>query len=312
MTLNDADSMTMECALEDVRREFQHGDAVIVDAGQHKGRQGFVVAVQRGGALQIFDSAEPQPGEDIPQYQNFHVHSAHVNFLNERSPLGGQFSPTSGVIQRAAETTASLNTVGRRFEGMFVRVVGNVLKNKAGMVVGDFDSPRHANRLDAARRANPAVAHNFRLSDFRGIIVTVREDKKNTTFTVDIKLLVHYVTNLPLQEAVFLPRTSRFASRLRMPDADERRAQRPATPPQSIETADASWGIDSAYENGRMPGERNGEHRLADDPSAVRAGFEDLHTGSRSITWFRDGQPVLASDSNPVDSKENDLPVTST
>ncbi|KAJ7074859.1 hypothetical protein B0H15DRAFT_956981 [Mycena belliarum] len=190
MTLNDADSTTMECALEDVRREFQHGDAVIVDAGQHKGRQGFVVAVQRGGALQIFDSAEPQPGEDIPQYQNFHVHSAHVNFLNERSPLGGQFSPTSGVIQRAAETTASLNTVGRPFEGMFVRVVGNVLKNKAGMVVGDFDSPRRANRLDAARRANPAVAHNFRLSDFRGIMVTVREDKKNTTFTVNIKLLV--------------------------------------------------------------------------------------------------------------------------
>ncbi|KAJ7075442.1 hypothetical protein B0H15DRAFT_806227 [Mycena belliarum] len=143
-----------------------------------------------GGALQIFDSAEPQPGEDIPQYQNFHVHSAHVNFLNERSPLGGQFSPTSGVIQRAAENNGFTEHCGSTFRGMFVRVVGNVLKNKAGMVVGDFDSPRRANRLDAARRANPAVAHNFRLSDFRGIMVTVREDKKNTTFTVNIKLLV--------------------------------------------------------------------------------------------------------------------------
>lgn len=67
----------------------------------------------------------------------------------------------------------------------------SVLKNKTGVVVGDFDSPKRAARLDAAKLAHPQIASYVNSLDFRGVMVTVKEHMKNSTFTVDIALLVH-------------------------------------------------------------------------------------------------------------------------
>ncbi|KAJ7073367.1 hypothetical protein B0H15DRAFT_806818 [Mycena belliarum] len=303
VTIELNDSTTMECDLIDVRRVFQHGDPVVVDVGEHKSRRGFIVGIHRGGVLQIFDSADlAGSSQDIAQSQNFRVHAAQVNFLNELSPTrSSQFSPTSGVIQRAVETTAILKTVGRRFEGMFVRVVGvkkrstegkhgdhqhkiSVLKNKTGVVVGDFDSPKRAARLDAAKLAHPQIASYVNSLDFRGVMVTVKEHMKNSTFTVDIALLVHDATDLTLPEAVFLPPLKRFASRL------QREAvlpQRPPTPPQAIEDADPNWGVDGKcrnlvkrleFEKGRIQGEENGEWLCS--PSLVKKRIDVVVQGA--------------------------------
>ncbi|KAJ7080150.1 hypothetical protein B0H15DRAFT_953636 [Mycena belliarum] len=301
VTIELKDSTMIECQLMDIRRVFEHGDAVVVDAGQHKGRQGFVVGLHRGGVLQILDSADGPDSsgamQDIVQGRNFRVRSSHVNFINELSPHRSDWSRPSGVIQRAAEAAQSLRSVGRRFEGMFVRVVGaqkktreerefdsrktSALKNKVGIVVGDFDSPERAARLDAAKAKFPKIADSLDFLDFRGIMVTVREDMNNVNFTVDINLLVHDATNWTLPEAVFLPPSRRYASRLQPELESNRPPTRPPTPQPTVGDADLNRSIEAEFEKHRIPGEKNGEWVCS--PSLINRRIDFLIEGASTF-----------------------------
>ncbi|KAJ7075444.1 hypothetical protein B0H15DRAFT_806175 [Mycena belliarum] len=263
VTIELKDSNMIECQLMDIRRVFERGDTVVIDAGQHKGRQGFVVGLHCGGVLQILDltvlRAQTAPTVQALCKTLFPVRSSHVNFINELSPHFSDWSRPSGVIQRAAEAAQSLRSVGRRFERMFVRVVGaqkktreeresdsrktSALKNKVGIVVGDFDSPERAARLDAAKAKFPKIADSFDFLDFRGIMVTVREDMNNVNFTVDSP----FRTNWTLPEAVFLHPSRRYTCRLKL----ELESNRPPTRVSRYSTAE--------FEKHRSLGEKNGE-----------------------------------------------------
>jgi hypothetical protein len=80
--------------------------------------------------------------------------------------------------------------VGRRYEGVEVLVAfDSPFKGMRGVVVGDFDSPGRAARIQKCKQ----------VKDDDGIMVTVQKEHSNARFTLDINKLVHvqYVS-LPL------------------------------------------------------------------------------------------------------------------
>ncbi|KAJ7485470.1 hypothetical protein FB451DRAFT_1392211 [Mycena latifolia] len=85
----------------------------------------------------------------------------------------------------------SLLRVGKRYERIFVKVVGSkhgvsVHKGRRGMVVGDYDSKERSERL---KLQNLKKRWNTR-GDTRGIMVTIR-DATNRQFHVEIEMVVH-------------------------------------------------------------------------------------------------------------------------
>jgi hypothetical protein len=75
--------------------------------------------------------------------------------------------------------------VGRRYEGIEVKVVRQgPFKGTRGIVIGDFDGPGRAKRIQKCK-------HKYQVQDDDGIMVTVQKEGSNEKFTVDIKRLVH-------------------------------------------------------------------------------------------------------------------------
>ncbi|KAJ7774679.1 hypothetical protein B0H14DRAFT_2631892 [Mycena olivaceomarginata] len=87
--------------------------------------------------------------------------------------------------------------VGRRFEGVEVLVAWKgPFKGTRGVVVGDFDGPGRAKRMQKCKD---------KVQDDDGIIVTVQKEGSNAKFTVDIKKLVHVHTRVALSKTYALP-----------------------------------------------------------------------------------------------------------
>ncbi|KAJ7440021.1 hypothetical protein FB451DRAFT_1191809 [Mycena latifolia] len=152
----------------------------------------------------------------------------------------------------------SLEHVGKRFEGICVRVVGTTgrshFKGKVGMVLGDFDSPERAHRLQAQKLDQRKHIRG----DTDGIQVTVNEEITNAKFTVPIDQLVHDATGLPLAQAKYLPNSILFGARQVVAPAPPPRAP---TPPHEQPLEDPAWVIDERdrFESFRLPGETTGE-----------------------------------------------------
>ncbi|KAJ7076929.1 hypothetical protein C8R44DRAFT_755362 [Mycena epipterygia] len=90
--------------------------------------------------------------------------------------------------------------VSRRYEGMEVLVAWQgPLKGTRGVVVGDFDSPDRAARIQKCKR-------KYQVEDDDGIMVTVQKEASNARFTLNIKKLVHVHTRMPLSKTKALPR----------------------------------------------------------------------------------------------------------
>ncbi|KAJ7084730.1 hypothetical protein C8R44DRAFT_753132 [Mycena epipterygia] len=85
--------------------------------------------------------------------------------------------------------------VGRRYEGMEVLVAWQgPLKGTRGVVVGDFDSPDRAARIQKCKR-------KYQVEDDDGIMVTVQKEASNARFTLNIKKLVHVQQTLKYSNA---------------------------------------------------------------------------------------------------------------
>ncbi|KAF8180491.1 hypothetical protein K438DRAFT_1768399 [Mycena galopus ATCC 62051] len=87
--------------------------------------------------------------------------------------------------------------VGRRYEGKEVLVTGQgPFKGTRGVVVGDFDGPERATRMQKGK---------CKYEDDSGIMVTVQKEGTNMRFTVDIKMLLHLHTKMSLSKTRALP-----------------------------------------------------------------------------------------------------------
>ncbi|KAJ7495183.1 hypothetical protein FB451DRAFT_1163922 [Mycena latifolia] len=144
--------------------------------------------------------------------------------------------PASLAALRAAldeinDKQTSLKHVGKRYEGIFVRVIGLKQENSAekgrrGMVVGDYDSRERSERL---KRQNLKKRWNTR-GDTRGIMVTIR-DTSNRQFQVEIEKVAHEATGLPLSQALYLPRHILYAQKSATPLSLQPPARSPTPPP---------------------------------------------------------------------------------
>ncbi|KAJ7447426.1 hypothetical protein FB451DRAFT_1411844 [Mycena latifolia] len=163
-------------------------------------------------------------------------------------------------LERLDAKEESLEHVGKRFEGIRVRVVGaqqpmakSHFKGKVGMVIGDFDSTERAHRLGAQKLDQRKHIRG----DTDSIQVTVKEEITNAQFTVPIDQLVHDATGLPLAQAKYLPNSILFGARQVVAPAPPPRAP---TPPHEQPLEDPAWVIDGkSVVNFRLPGETTGE-----------------------------------------------------
>ncbi|KAJ7453454.1 hypothetical protein FB451DRAFT_1185262 [Mycena latifolia] len=199
-------------------------------------------------------------------------------------------------LERLDAKEESLEHVGKRFEGIRVRVVGaqqpmakSHFKGKVGMVIGDFDSTERAHRLGVQKLDQRKHIRG----NTDGIQVTVKEEITNTQFTVPIDQLVHDVfailscilishaellhrTSLPLAQAKYLPNSILFSARQVVAPAPPPRAP---MPPHEQPLEDPAWVIDGKsvvkyawdkshgifflerdrFESFRLPGETTGE-----------------------------------------------------
>ncbi|KAJ7434935.1 hypothetical protein FB451DRAFT_1194980 [Mycena latifolia] len=161
-------------------------------------------------------------------------------------------------LERLDAREESLEHVGKRFEGIRVRVVGTTgrshFKGKVGMVLGDFDSPERAHHLQAQKLDQQKHIRG----DTNGIQVTVNEEITNAKFTVPIDQLVHDATGLPLAQAKYLPNSILFGARQVVAPAPPPRAP---MPPHEQPLEDPAWVIDERdrFESFRLPGETTGE-----------------------------------------------------
>ncbi|KAJ7450641.1 hypothetical protein FB451DRAFT_1410329 [Mycena latifolia] len=160
-------------------------------------------------------------------------------------------------LERLDAREESLEHVGKRFEGIRVRAVGTVgrsnFKGKVGMVLGDFDSPERAHRLQAQKLDQRKHIRG----DTNGIQVTVIEEITNAKFTVPIDQLVHDWTSLPMAQAKYLPNSILFGARQVVAPP----LPRAPTPPYEQPIEDPAWVIDERdrFESFRLPGETTGE-----------------------------------------------------
>ncbi|KAJ7885952.1 hypothetical protein B0H14DRAFT_3733528 [Mycena olivaceomarginata] len=132
--------------------------------------------------------------------------------------------------------------VGRRYEGVEVLVVfDSPFKGMRGIVVGDFDSPGRAARIQKCKQ----------VKDDDGIMVTVQKERSNARFTLDIKKLVHVHTRMPLSKTKAVPDWM-LAPRLAPQPA---RASTPL-PPSRLPTPppQASWMPNSRVLDGELDG----------------------------------------------------------
>ncbi|KAJ7477638.1 hypothetical protein FB451DRAFT_1396594 [Mycena latifolia] len=147
-------------------------------------------------------------------------------------------------LERLDAKEESLEHVGKRFEGIHVRVVGaqqpkgrSNFKGKVGMVIGDFDSPERTLRLGAQKLNQRKHIRG----DTNGIQVTVKEEITNAKFTVPIDQLVHDATSLPLAQAKYLPNSTLFTTREVVAPAPPPRAP---TPPHEQPIQEPGWVVD--------------------------------------------------------------------
>ncbi|KAJ7434243.1 hypothetical protein FB451DRAFT_1419061 [Mycena latifolia] len=270
-------NLQIHAELRELRRDFRDGDSIVVFAGEHKGRKGFIIGSRDsvGGIMEVFDNAFSGPPGEIPRAQTFRVRAAHINFDLERAPEAGDYTrrvpiatsqadapltlaPTLST-RKLEERVESLEHPGKRFEGIQVRVVGatrgkSLFKGKAGLVIGDLDSEERRQRL------NPQYLGKRKhvRGDTDGIEVTIREAVTGVEFTVPIEQLVHDATSLPLAQVQYLPNKILFSSRQAPAPSPPPRA---VTPPQDVLVGDSAWGIDpvALFESFRIPGESTGE-----------------------------------------------------
>ncbi|KAJ7080330.1 hypothetical protein C8R44DRAFT_754378 [Mycena epipterygia] len=212
-----------------VARHFMEGDFVCV-TGASRNRRGLVVKICTGGALELYSGQRNFNGSDIDEDPLWRVPSRDVNFdLNSDSSMSSwaalmpqldiidlqtfsaqkssrsaltadaQFIDLSGALGSARQLLEG-KAVGRRYEGMEVLVAWQgPLKGTRGVVVGDFDSPDRAARIQKCKR-------KYQVEDDDGIMVTVQKEASNARFTLNIKKLVHVHTRMPLSKTKALPR----------------------------------------------------------------------------------------------------------
>ncbi|KAJ7346095.1 hypothetical protein DFH08DRAFT_809936 [Mycena albidolilacea] len=126
--------------------------------------------------------------------------------------------------------------VGRRYEGIEVKVVRQgPFKGTQGIVIGDFDGPGRAKRIQKCK-------HKYQVQDDDGIMVTVQKEGSNEKFTVDIKRLVHVHTYMPLSKTQAVPDWML----VRWPAPQPARARTPLPPSRSpTPPPQASWTLNS-------------------------------------------------------------------
>ncbi|KAJ7082513.1 hypothetical protein C8R44DRAFT_753774 [Mycena epipterygia] len=132
---------------------------------------------------------------DIIDLQTFSAQKSSRSALT----ADAQFIDLSGALGSARQLLEG-KAVGRRYEGMEVLVAWQgPLKGTRGVVVGDFDSPDRAARIQKCKR-------KYQVEDDDGIMVTVQKEASNARFTLNIKKLVHVHTRMPLSKTKALPR----------------------------------------------------------------------------------------------------------
>ncbi|KAJ7448331.1 hypothetical protein FB451DRAFT_1187757 [Mycena latifolia] len=288
--------------LDNVRRDLCHGDLVVVVAGEYRGRHGIIVGAYWGGICEIWETKAASVGKVPDQMARSEmagdysrrVVSRHPHVPIERAATlpakesiqltlakdeaarraerEGRMAATEVVDPASLEE--SLEHVGKRFEGIRVRAVGTVgrsnFKGKVGMVLGDFDSPERAHRLQAQKLDQRKHIQG----DTDGIQVTVIEEITNAKFTVPIDQLVHnqftilscilishaeilHRTSLPLAQAKYLPNSILIGARQVVAPP----LPRAPTPPYEQPIEDPAWVIDERdrFESFRLPGETTGE-----------------------------------------------------
>ncbi|KAJ7476800.1 hypothetical protein FB451DRAFT_1173657 [Mycena latifolia] len=147
-----------------------------------------------------------------------------------------------------ASLEESLEHVGKRFEGIRVRVVGTTgrshFKGKVGMVLGDFDSPERAHHLQAQKLDQRKHIRG----DTDGIQVTVNEENHQCQVygphrPARARRVRNFKTGLPLAQAKYLPNSILFGARQVVAPAPPPRAP---TPPHEQPLEDPAWVIDVA------------------------------------------------------------------
>ncbi|KAJ7300457.1 hypothetical protein DFH08DRAFT_999775 [Mycena albidolilacea] len=217
-------------------RYFMQGDFVCVTSGSTD-RRGLVVKVCAGGALELY-SVKPRKWDGWDDDPTWRAPSRDVNFdlrpesaMSSWAALVSQPDPRQTLrpamghdlkeqrregkhdgsdfedaLRLAVDEDIKKQRrlregrpVGRRFEGVDVQVVRpGPFKWTRGIVVGDFDGPDRAKRIERCKGKYP-------VRDDEGIMVTVQKEGSNERFTVGIERLAHIHTLLPLSKTQGVP-----------------------------------------------------------------------------------------------------------
>ncbi|KAJ6471982.1 hypothetical protein C8R45DRAFT_1104196 [Mycena sanguinolenta] len=258
-----------------VNRDFRPGDIVRVQRGRFEGRGRFIVEVSTGGALEIFETGNPElwrvRGADVEWDPRFNV-------LTE--PHGMYSQPTTvpaaqELSKQDQDNMVQLMHTGRRFVGIDVQVVGQSVNKNLRVVVGYHDSDLRAKRL-GRQRGNPY--------EYSGIIVTIQKEMSNVLVDVPIEQVNHLHTTLSLAQAAFLPRDilQSYASatlQARVEAAQEFHRRTP--PPEATNDNDPLWGLPVQSTEPTLLGEDTGEWMCMDDLAGKR--FDVQLVGTRDL-----------------------------
>ncbi|KAJ7233403.1 hypothetical protein B0H12DRAFT_1076631 [Mycena haematopus] len=158
-------------AIDHVRREFEPGDLVQINASKDAGRVCVIVGLESYRNLRLVDLGAP--GFD------------HIRAL-------------AADVQSTSKSTLG---AGHRFEGIQVFVNRTRDKGLVGVVVGDHDSAERVARM--GREKKDIASQRW---DYGGILLTIGEATTNHRVeNVPIEKVLHEFTMLPLSEARYLP-----------------------------------------------------------------------------------------------------------
>ncbi|KAF7343582.1 hypothetical protein MSAN_01978700 [Mycena sanguinolenta] len=256
-----------------VHREFCPGDVVRVQRGRFEGRGGIIVEVLVGGALEIYETGNP---ESLRARSADVEWDSHFNELTESRgtyTLPTTVSAAQELSKQDENNLVKLMHTGRRFVGIDVHIVGkSIHKNLRGVVVGDHNSNVRAKRLGRGR-GNPF--------DYSGIIVTIQKEMSNTLVDVPIEQVNHLHTTLSLAQAAFLPKDilkSYESATLQARVEAREELFRQRTPPPALEsTTDPQWGLPTGPV---LLGEDTGEWMCFDDLAGKRFDVQLVGTGA--------------------------------
>ncbi|KAJ7240315.1 hypothetical protein B0H12DRAFT_1074796 [Mycena haematopus] len=185
-------------AIDHVRREFEPGDLVQINASKDAGRVCVIVGLESYRNLRLVDLG-------APGFDHISMPSPGVDFYHESTDLLPTMGKTSSEIRALAadvqSTSKSTLGAGHRFEGIQVFVNGTRDKGLVGVVVGDHDSAERVARM--GREKKDIASQRW---DYGGILLTIGEATTNHRVeNVPIEKVLHEFTMLPLSEARHLP-----------------------------------------------------------------------------------------------------------